>query len=191
MLKRKSLLHKVKSKKKIKAHNGIDIVYDFALGNSTCPNHPYLLGVWIASSGVGMCYECAVSNAPVSNLGKGVPFLFTKNEEVATVKESDYILFTHPTVAKVIDTGNEYYEWGRKMSPVVAYAESKFEGGVNLVVPRVEPIIEKAKPLLVRADRLLYGVLDSRVTSFALTSANKLFGSFLPFTVKNKLITNH
>jgi len=72
---------------------------------------------------------------------------------------------SYPAVSKVIETGREYYNWGRENSFVVAYAESSLEEGIQWLESKVEPYLETAKPLLVLADGFGCTTLDSVETN--------------------------
>jgi len=68
---------------------------------------------------------------------------------------------SYSVVSKVFDTGKDYYNWGREASPIVAFAESSIEGGLTWLTPKVEPLLETAKPYLVKADNLGCSALDT------------------------------
>jgi hypothetical protein len=78
----------------------------------------------------------------------------TKEEPVAeqdktNIQDPEYKLpsrlASYPAVASALETAKEYYNWGKEVSPVVAYAESTLEGGVQWLAPKVEPLLETAK----------------------------------------------
>jgi len=87
------------------------------------------------------------------------------------VASQDYKLVSRVSsyfvVSKVIETSMECYNWGKKSSKVVAFAETSLEGGIQWLKPKVEPLLDSptyrtyAEPLLMKADSLGCAALDS------------------------------
>jgi len=90
---------------------------------------------------------------------------------MAEVASQDYKLVSRVSsyfvVSKVIETSMECYNWGKKTSKVVAFAETSLEGGIQWLKPKVEPLLDSptyktyAEPLLMKADSLGCAALDS------------------------------
>jgi len=70
----------------------------------------------------------------------------------------------YPAVSNAIETAKEYYKWGKETSPIVASVQSTIEGGIQYILPTVQPIFENAmvtaKPILISADNLGSSALD-------------------------------
>jgi len=74
---------------------------------------------------------------------------------------------SYPTVSSWIEFSKNYYNWGREVSPIVAFAESKLESSLQWITPKVEPILQTetykkyAQPVLTRVDDLGVSTLES------------------------------
>jgi hypothetical protein len=84
-----------------------------------------------------------------------------ENAKNESTQDSEYKLpsrlASYPAVASALETAKEYYNKGKEVAPnVAAYAEK----GVQYLAPKVEPILETAKPLLHKADDLSNTALD-------------------------------
>jgi len=132
-----------------------------------CPNHIHSIAPFVESNSMtGICYHCA---------------------HIKAKELQDYQLISRfvksPTICNMLDTGLEYYNWGKESSSIVAFAESTLEGSLHWLFPKVEPLLITAKPLLVKADHLACSVVDSKVGSFTLSALHS--AASLIFTNKN------